>query len=75
MGEPFRGSEAVTCGMTWGELQRNHVRLFRDVYIAADAEYHGGDASARGVAVVRAHGDRRGTVRGGSARRRLDRRR
>ncbi|KGI67145.1 hypothetical protein H7H73_06155 [Mycobacterium rufum] len=25
-------------GMTWGELRRRHVRLFRDVYIDSDAE-------------------------------------
>lgn len=24
--------------MTWGELRRHHVRLFRDVYVAADAD-------------------------------------
>ncbi|MBX7433081.1 hypothetical protein JDV09_13320 [Mycobacterium sp. Y57] len=37
MGEPFIGSEAIAAGMSWGELQRNHTRIFRDVYIDADA--------------------------------------
>jgi hypothetical protein len=38
MPEPFKGSEAVARGLTWGELRRSHVQLFRDVYIDADAE-------------------------------------
>jgi hypothetical protein len=38
MGEPFIGSEAVAAGMTWGELQRRHIRLFRDVYVDADTD-------------------------------------
>jgi len=28
----------MAAGVSWGDLQRNHVRLFRDVYIDADAE-------------------------------------
>ncbi|MCK0176803.1 DUF559 domain-containing protein [Mycolicibacterium sp. F2034L] len=38
MGEPFIGSEAVARGLSWGELQRQHIRLFRNVYVHADAE-------------------------------------
>lgn len=38
MGEPFLGTEAIAAGMSWGELQRNHQRIFRDVYVHADAE-------------------------------------
>ncbi len=38
MGEPFVGSAAVAAGMSWGELQRNYTRVFRDVYVHADAE-------------------------------------
>lgn len=41
MGEPFSvftGSSAVAAGMSWGELQRDYVRIFRDVYVHADAD-------------------------------------
>lgn len=38
MGEPFIGSEALAHGMPWGELQRNHVRVFRDVYVPLGTE-------------------------------------
>lgn len=68
MGEPFRGSDAIATGMTWGELQRDHVRLFRDVYIAADAEitasvraragwlWSGGTAIVAGRSAAALHG-------------------
>jgi len=36
MGEPFVGSVAVAAGMSWGELQRNYIRIFRDIYVHAD---------------------------------------
>ncbi|MCB0931895.1 MAG: hypothetical protein KDB71_08370 [Mycobacterium sp.] len=38
MGEPFIGSEALAQGMTWGDLQRNSARVFRDVYVPAGTE-------------------------------------
>lgn len=38
MGEPFVGSAAIAAGMTWGELQRNYTRIFRDVYVHGDAD-------------------------------------
>ncbi|RZT18727.1 hypothetical protein EV589_2987 [Mycobacterium sp. BK558] len=68
MGEPFRGSDAVAGGLTWSELRRDHVRLFRDVYIAADAEvtaatraragwlWSGGTAIVAGKSAAALHG-------------------
>jgi len=63
MYEPFIGSEAVAQGMPWGELQRRHNRIFRDVYVAAEADV---------TAVVRARAAwlwsrRRGVVAGFAA--------
>jgi very-short-patch-repair endonuclease len=56
--------------MTWGELQRRHVRLFRDVYADADAEvtaalrakaawlWSGRRGVVAGIAAAAAHGSR-----------------
>lgn len=44
MAGPFLGSEALAEGMSWGELQRRHTRVFRDVYVAAGTDL---DASVR----------------------------
>lgn len=35
---PFIGSEARAAGMPWGELQRHHTRIFRDVYAPRGTE-------------------------------------
>lgn len=56
----FIGSEAVAAGMSWGQLQRESTRVFRDVYVPAGIEID---------AVIRAHAAwlwsrRRGVVAG-----------
>ncbi|MGI9164613.1 MAG: endonuclease domain-containing protein [Mycobacterium sp.] len=56
----FIGSEAMAQGMSWGELQRQSVRVYRDVYVPAGTEI---------TAAVRAHAAwlwsrRRGIVAG-----------
>lgn len=38
MSGPFIGSEALARGMTWGELQRGHTRVFRNVYVPAGTD-------------------------------------
>ena len=38
MGGPFIGSELLAGGMSWGELQRRHIRVFRNVYVPAGTE-------------------------------------
>jgi hypothetical protein len=41
---PFIGSEALAGGLAWGELQRRHLRVYRDVYVPAGTEL---DAAVR----------------------------
>jgi very-short-patch-repair endonuclease len=43
MSEPFIGSEAIAQGMNWGALQRGHIRIFRDVYVAAGTDISAAD--------------------------------
>lgn len=42
MSGPFIGSEATAQGMSWGDLQRRHTRIFRDVYADAALELTAG---------------------------------
>lgn len=38
MGGLVIGSEALARGMAWAELQRNYIRIFRDVYAPSDTD-------------------------------------